>query len=153
MLATRASRHDDKRDDRTWRRILLCYDDSVEAERALERVAELAASMRSRVTVVSVVEQTYQTGPFSGAVDPIEAKAHTRVLEKALWALSDRGIEAATLNLTGTPAESIVDAAHETGADLVVVGSRQRSVVRRLLSGSVSADVAAEAPCDVLVVR
>jgi nucleotide-binding universal stress UspA family protein len=153
MAATRTSTHVAERGDRACRSILLCYDDSAEANRALERVAELAASVWSRVTVVSVVEPTFQTGPFSGVVDPVEAKAHTRVLEKALWALSDRGIEAATLNLTGAPADSIVDAARETGADLVVVGSRQRSVVRRLLFGSVSVEVVADAPCDVLVVR
>ena len=153
MVATTVDRRDEGPTDHARREILLCYDNSAEAERALERVAEIAAAVPSRVTVVGVAEPTYQTGPFTGAVDPIEAKAHTRLLEKALWELSDRGIAAATLNLTGAPAESIVDAARETGADLVVVGSRQRSVIRRLLSGSVSVEVVAEAPCDVLVVR
>ena len=153
MAATAAGRGGEGRGDHARRGILLCYDDSAEAKRALERVAEIAVAVPSRVTVVGVVEPTYQTGPFTGAVDPVEAKAHTRLLEKALWALSDRGIAAATLNLTGAPAESIVDAARDTGTDLVVVGSRQRSLIRRLLSGSVSVEVVAEAPCDVLVVR
>jgi nucleotide-binding universal stress UspA family protein len=153
MVATTAAGRDEGRSDHGPRGILLCYDDSAEAERALERVAEIAAAVPSRVTVVGVVEQTHQAGPFTGAVDPIEGKQHTRLLEQALWALSDRGITAATLNLTGAPAESILDAARETGADLIVLGSRQRSVVRRLLAGSVSVEVIAEAPCDVLVVR
>jgi nucleotide-binding universal stress UspA family protein len=153
MAATTAAGRDEGRGDRAPRGILLCYDDSAEAERALERVAEIAAAVPSRVTVVGVVEQTHQAGPFAGAVDPIEGEQHTRLLEKALWALSDRGIAAAILNLTGAPADSVLDAARETGADLIVVGARQRGVVRRLLAGSVSVEVVAEAPCDVLVVR
>ena len=37
------------------------------------------------------------------------------------------------------------------GIDLVVVGSRHRPLVERLLFGSVSAEVVLKAPCDVLV--
>lgn len=153
MAPTTTNEHGNGRSDPPRRRILLCYNDSAEAKRALERVAEIAAAVPSEVTVVNVAEPTYQTGPFAGGVDPVEAQAHSRLLETAKWMLSDRGIGAATLNLTGAPAESILDAARETGADLVVVGSRQRSVVQRLLSGSVGAEVTAEARCDVLVVR
>jgi nucleotide-binding universal stress UspA family protein len=137
---------------RPKRRILVCYDGSPESERALARVAEISAAVPSRVTVVSVAEPTARTGPFTEEADPIEAEAHNRLLEKALWTLSDHGIGAATVEPTGAPAESIVEVARELGADLVVVGSRRRGVVRRLLFGSVSADVVAEAPCDVLVV-
>jgi nucleotide-binding universal stress UspA family protein len=34
-----------------------------------------------------------------------------------------------------------------------VVGSRHRGLIKRLLFGSVSAELVVEAPCDVLVVR
>ncbi|HVP74390.1 MAG TPA: universal stress protein [Gaiellaceae bacterium] len=152
MPATTGKRVE-SRSDRPRRGILLCYDDSTEAEHALERVAEIAATVPSRVTVVSVAEPTYQKGPFTDAADSIEAEMHSRLLEKAIWALSDHGIAAATLQPTGAPATSIVDIARQIGADLVVVGSRHRGLVRRLLFGSVSADVVADAPCDVLVVR
>jgi nucleotide-binding universal stress UspA family protein len=37
--------------------------------------------------------------------------------------------------------------------NLVVVGSRHRGLIKRLLFGSVSAELVVEAPCDVLVVR
>ncbi len=133
--------------------ILLCYDDSPEARRALERVAEIAAALPSRVTVVSVAETTSDARAFRAVADPIEAQAHARLLEQALWYLSDHGVAAATAEPNGTAAESIVDVARELDADIVVVGSRRRSVVRRLLVGSVSSEVVAEAPCDVLVVR
>jgi Universal stress protein family len=52
----------------------------------------------------------------------------------------------------GRPAAAILDAARD-GADLVAVGSRHRGLIKRLLFGSVSAEVVVETPCDVLVVR
>jgi nucleotide-binding universal stress UspA family protein len=135
------------------RHILVCYDGSPESERALARAAEIASAAPSRVTIVGVVEPLAPTGPFTAEVDPGEAQARTRLLEKALWTLSDLGIGATTLEPTGAAAAEIVDVARTTEADLVVVGSRRRGVARRLLEGSVSLELAAEAPCDVLLVR
>jgi nucleotide-binding universal stress UspA family protein len=50
------------------------------------------------------------------------------------------------------PADAIVTHARENGVDQVVMGARGQSSTRRYL-GSVSAQVAAEAPCTVTVVR
>jgi nucleotide-binding universal stress UspA family protein len=53
----------------------------------------------------------------------------------------------------GRPAEQIVAAARERGTDLVVLGTRGLSTVRRLLLGSTSEQVLSSAPCSVLIVR
>jgi nucleotide-binding universal stress UspA family protein len=50
------------------------------------------------------------------------------------------------------PAAAILDFAQANHVDHIVIGARQNSLVRTLL-GSVSARVAAEAPCTVTVVR
>ncbi len=52
----------------------------------------------------------------------------------------------------GQPAESIVEQACATGADLIVVGSRDHGQLANML-GSVSAAVIDHAPCPVLVAR
>jgi nucleotide-binding universal stress UspA family protein len=52
----------------------------------------------------------------------------------------------------GDPADEIVGAADELGADLVIVGRRGGKDAARHEPGSVSADVVRRAPCDVLVV-
>ncbi len=134
------------------RRILLCYDGSAEARRALERVGEIASVAPSRVTVVSVAEPIYANPPYTGYADPGEEQAHRRLLEEAAEDLRGQGVDTTTLESVGDPAAAILDAARD-GADLVVVGSRHRGLIKRLLFGSVSAEVVVDAPCDVLVVR
>jgi nucleotide-binding universal stress UspA family protein len=117
------------------RRILLCYDGSAEAKHVLERVGEIAAVVPNRVTVVSVAEPIYGASVCG-----------------LCRSLRGRGVEATTVEQVGHPAAAILDAARD-GADLVAVGSRHRGLIKRLLFGSVSAEVVVEAPCDVLVVR
>ena len=51
------------------------------------------------------------------------------------------------------PARCCVSAPKDLGADVVVVGSRGRGAIRRVLLGSVSSYVVHNAPCPVLVVR
>lgn len=54
--------------------------------------------------------------------------------------------------LPGDPARAIVDYARQHQVDLIVIGARASSALRQHL-GSVSAAVAAQAPCSVTVVR
>jgi nucleotide-binding universal stress UspA family protein len=51
----------------------------------------------------------------------------------------------------GEPAEQIVAEAADGSYDIVIVGSRGRGAMGRLVLGSVSAEVIAHAPCPVLV--
>jgi nucleotide-binding universal stress UspA family protein len=50
-------------------------------------------------------------------------------------------------------AAELVQEAEESGADLIVVGTRGLNAAKRLVLGSVSTNVVQHAPCDVLVVR
>jgi len=118
------------------RTILVGYDDSDAARRALDRAADLAG-YGSRLTVVSVARDG---GPLPHDV-----------LDNARTRLIERHVPATYLQPAGEPADAIVDTAEEIDADLVVVGRRSRGPIRRGL-GSVSAAVARCAPCEVLVV-
>ena len=53
----------------------------------------------------------------------------------------------------GDPAEVIVRVATEIQADLIVVGTKDRSWLSRLIQPSVGSAVVNDAPCSVLVVR
>jgi nucleotide-binding universal stress UspA family protein len=55
--------------------------------------------------------------------------------------------------LEGEPAAEILDAAHETNCDLIVMGTHGRTGLRRLLMGSVAELVVRGALCPVLTVK
>ena len=117
------------------RRIMVGYDGSDAAGRALDAAADLVG-YGSTLTVVTV--QTGEVGRSTGS----DARDRLRV----------RHVEAHYREPTGEPGEQLVESARELGADLVVVGGRNLNPPRTVL-GSVSARVVRRAPCDVLVVR
>lgn len=55
--------------------------------------------------------------------------------------------------VTGDPAAEIVRLAHIYQADLIVIGSRGLTGVKRIIQGSVSSQVVVDAPCSVFVVK
>jgi nucleotide-binding universal stress UspA family protein len=59
----------------------------------------------------------------------------------------------AKLREGASSSNEIIEAVEESGCNLVVLGSRGKSSLQRLLQGSFTGDVARHAPCSVLVVR
>lgn len=132
-------------------RIVVGYDGSESAKRALERAADHAGNA-DRVVVVAAAEPHARTGIETGShLDPSEIHQRRSDLEEAQRFLSERGIDAEPVEAQGDPGAVIVEAAKD--ADLIVVGSRGLNPVQRLLLGSVSSKVVHRAECDVLVVR
>jgi nucleotide-binding universal stress UspA family protein len=85
------------------------------------------------------------------------AAAETAAARKQLVALLARarsaGAKAAVTILEGRPADRIVHAARVRRADLIVMGTRGRTGLPRLLLGSVASRVVSMSPCPVLTVR
>jgi nucleotide-binding universal stress UspA family protein len=144
--------------------IVAGYDGTRSAEHALTRVAELAQAFHARVIVVSVSNPQpnaapgafgltpyyYETGEAERRLDEALLEQH-RDHVKAFFAGSQLPVE--FTGAVGEPAGEIVEAAHEHGADLIVVGTREPGLLERLLGGSVSQGVARRARCDVLIVH
>jgi nucleotide-binding universal stress UspA family protein len=132
-------------------KVLLAYDGSESAQRALERTAALFSD--GAVTVIGVVP-AQPSGPRSaGPVMEGDVEEYGRQLTAAIEKLGGLGVTAQKLEAVGHPADAIVDEAERGGFDLIVVGSRGLHGVARFLLGSVSTRVATHAHCDVLVVR
>ncbi len=68
---------------------------------------------------------------------------------------AEKGIKVTAAAIFNFPsvAESIISYAGEQKADLIVIGTRGRSGLKRLVLGSVASGVVAHASCPVLVVR
>ena len=134
------------------RSIVVGYDDSGPARRALERAAELAAAFGAEVIVTSVAPML--VGRAGGPVDLADPpEEHRRELTLAASFLAERGIEADFDLGLADPAGHIVELAERRGADLIVVGTHEPGLLERLLGLSVSRKVERKAHCDVLIVH
>lgn len=133
--------------------IVLGYDDSDEAGRALGRTAELAKALEARVVVASVAPVMQFIGRGVGPYDPTDPpELHRKLAADAAAMLVEQGIDATEVTGLGDPGDVLVELADSRKADLVVVGMSHRPHLARVF-GSVSDDVAHHAHCDVLLVH
>ena len=145
--------------------IIVAYDGTESAKRALERGADVAKAFDAKVIVTSVasllhsgpratqqVELHSPGGPGPGI--PRDSLAdHEAELADATAFFAERGIEAEPVAVTGDPASAIVSLAEQRKADLVVVGTREAGLAERVVRHSVSRQVAKKVHCDLLIVH
>jgi nucleotide-binding universal stress UspA family protein len=134
------------------KKIVLGYDESDSAKRALERAAELSKALGAELIVASIAPIITSIGRSAGPVDPTDPPTeHVAELHHAQSYLEGEGVNAEYLSGLGHPAETIAELAKERQADLIVVGHHHHGI-SRLLGQSVSESVAHRVSCDVLLV-
>ncbi|MDI2125465.1 universal stress protein [Yinghuangia seranimata] len=127
--------------------ILVGYDGSLDAQRALAWAAQHAARSGRELRLLSAVPHALlgrHREELHQAVHTILDGASARVREQ------HPGLAVQTLMAETSPAEALLDHAHDTA--MLVVGRRGHGAVADALLGSVSHRVAAHAPCPVVVV-
>ncbi len=155
-----------------FRKILVPYDDSEPAKRALANAIELAQCVDSpQVTVLSVVDwhdynaETFKiTTRMSGVIgDSLDSEAIAEIGEEAEHEnialisekIADIVKDADFVDITivnGSPHETIVAYASDLDYDVIVMGHRGMGVIRGML-GSVAFSVLQKANKPVLVVK
>jgi nucleotide-binding universal stress UspA family protein len=136
------------------KKIVVGYDDTEGAKRALEQAAQLAKAFDAQVVVTSVAPIIASIGRSAGPIDPTDSpQKHAEELATARAYLEGQGISADYQPAVGNVGDAIIDLANEQHADLIVVGTREMGFLERLLHHSVSSEVAHRAHCDVLIVH
>jgi nucleotide-binding universal stress UspA family protein len=136
------------------KKLLLGYDGSASAERALGFALETAEVHGAELHVLAVARP-----PDLGTeieVEPVierELKHYESVLATIDERLKGGPVAATSEVVVGHPAEQILRYAETHGIDHIVVGNRGRSLFERLLLGSIARQVVAHAPCNVTIVR
>lgn len=136
------------------RGIVCGVDFSTASIAALDRAISLARAHEALLRVVHAY--MLPAVPFvDPAIPTIDEARLARALERELDELvRERGGDASIERRAafGVPAAAIFLHAHETSADLIVVGTRGASRLPRLLAGSVAERIARTSPANVLVV-
>ena len=159
-------------------KILIGYDGSGYADAALDHLLRAGLPRRADALVISVagrslsepppssyelVEAMQKVGPDADSQSGVGKKASLAEAEALALSLQaskrlksifpDWDVRAVAESQIGSPAWILIERADEWGADLIVVGAQGRSVVGRMILGSVSRKVATDAKCSVLVGR
>jgi nucleotide-binding universal stress UspA family protein len=142
-----------------FRRLLVAFDGSSHAQRALAEAIDLAQANRGMLTVVAVTPEP-SVWSMSGYDVPINVDSVQQELEREYQLALDDAVSGVPADLPvtkilkrGAAGHEIVEEANAGHHDLVVMGSRGRGELRSLLLGSVSHRVLQASRVPVLVVH
>jgi nucleotide-binding universal stress UspA family protein len=138
-------------------RILVPYDFGEPAEAALAYALALVEKLGARVTLLHVYEvPTYGYAEMMAVAVEFAAEIQRRAvesLEKIARQARRPSVELDTKVERGHAWMTIVDAAEQLPADLIVMGTHGRKGMPRLFLGSVAEKVVRSGPCPVLTVH
>lgn len=139
--------------------VLICYDGTNDAARAVDAAAALLPGQRAVVLTVApamtVAESIAATlSPVPGTVfEDLNSAGALRLAEAGAGRARRAGLDAeARGTIAPTAWQGIVDIADEVDATLIVIGSRGLGGFREIAGGSVSHDVTTHARRPVLIV-
>jgi len=139
-----------------YKKILVAYDGSDGAHKALEAGINLAKIHQAELCALSVEEKLPR---FAGTIDEVKEEKelanqhHGKLLGAAHAKAREAGIELKTLMRAGHPAKTIVQVAKEGKFDLLLVGHTGLSAAWAAFLGTTAEKVSRHAPCSVLIVR
>ncbi len=139
-----------------FRKILVAYDDSPGAKRALEVACDLAKTSHSELWAVAVLEHLPKYAASVGEIDEatVQGRAYLRgVLSAAQELALGREVPLQVDQVAGQPAQAIVRYAHEHGFDLITVGHSGHSGIWGSFLGTTADKAMRHAHCSVMVVR
>ncbi|MFD1675737.1 universal stress protein [Alicyclobacillus fodiniaquatilis] len=143
-----------------YRRILVPVDDAETMDVIMHEVFQMCEENKNRViTLFHVLRPVNSLGVGTGYVvnsSDVQADLEQegyQILEQARKRLFTVGVEPKLVLKWGDPAHEISQYAEHEKIDLIVVGNKDKGLLEKLLSSSVSQKVVQEASTHVLVVK
>jgi len=139
-----------------FKKILLAYDGSEGARRALETGITLSQLHQAELVALAVEEKLPR---FTATIDEYQEEKelanrhYGKLLKGAQEHARQAGVELKCLMRPGHAAKTIVEVAKEGNFDLVLVGHSGLSEVWAKFLGTTAEKVSRHAPCSVLIVR
>ena len=150
------------------RKILICIDESEFSQHAAEYGFDIAQTYAAEVGLVHIIEPVapaadtadsitgvnFETGlsiPQSVELENSQAERSTVILERARLEFGE-GLEVSKFTQYNLTADGIIECAESFNADLIVMGTHQRTGIDRWFLGNVAEDVIKSSAIPVLVV-
>lgn len=155
-----------------YSKILVPYDGSKHAEKALNKAVNLAKLIKgSKIIILNVIEEIltpplvfptrirhYKTGEDT-TLSTYFRDLQTDMRYKMINTLEkikqkyENSVKIRTVVLVGSAEDKIVEYANRQNVDLIVMGSRGLKGISRFVMGSVSRNVSERAKCTVMIVK
>ena len=137
-----------------YRKVLLCYDGSREGRHALRQGADVVVCMKSDAHLLAIC-QSLVAASIPEAVTPQlaereDSRAQALLDEGVQW-LRDRGVNAEGSLEYGRAVDCIASTARAVGADLIVLGHKNRGPLARWWSASDEESLLERVACSILV--
>jgi nucleotide-binding universal stress UspA family protein len=139
-----------------FQKILVALDGSEHSERALEAAIQIGKGLNCKLVLLTVYSVT--AAPAVGPESAVMAIEHfrdfgKRILAEAEERVRSEKIEVETELAEGNAVDVIVKKSKEGKFDMIVMGARGLSTIKKIFVGSVSEGVIRNAPCPVLIVK
>jgi nucleotide-binding universal stress UspA family protein len=138
------------------KRVLVALDGSEAGAAVMKLVMEIAGPLDMTVMLLHVLEPiTPSVADGTMVVDDLDARRDEaeEYLAPISAMLRSQGVDTSWAVRHGRPAEEILAAASESGADLIAMATHGRTGLGRLLFGSVAEAVLRRAPVPVFMIR
>lgn len=135
-----------------FKTVLFPIDQSRESREAVDTVANVVKTYKSRLILLSVVEAVEEEPTSVADREMTSPEAIAKLLETAKTLFRDQGIETEVIERQGVPAFVICDVADEISANLIIMGCRGLGLTDEGAADSVTNRVINLSPCPVLIV-
>lgn len=136
-----------------FERIILSIDGSEYAKKAAKKVIFLAKTIGVNVTAIYVINpiRFALASQHMASVKKLVEEQAVEYLDDIKTLGKENGVSITTKLIEGVPFEEIILSAQPN--DLIVLGSKGKTKLNRVLIGSVSEKVVRHAQCSVMIVR
>ncbi len=137
-----------------FRKVLVGYDGSPLAEKAVDVAIRFGVCEKSSILVLAVARPPEPATSVEVEAVLDDAREHyERGFKGLVERAKSRGVDISTDIVVGHPAEQLIHRAETVQADLIIVGRRGTSLFHKIMLGSVSERVLRYAHCPVLLVK
>ncbi len=131
-----------------FKKIAIAIDGSINSRDAVDAGIELAGVTNASVDAIYVIHSSL-TKSNSSSLSEEGKKATDYVKNEG----EEKGVDVKSVILEGNPAEKIIEYAEKNDADLVVMGTKGHSGIKRFMLGSVAENVVRHSMVPVMIVQ